>query len=93
MHRTRRDGRTYLPHQPTHQTNNPHPYPPFIPMSAMKNKRILDEVFVLLVKHAAESGKFDLGNIKSEEELRLLARHLRGVARILIQEYNDGGDE
>lgn len=62
-------------------------------MSAMKNKRILDEVFLLLVKHAAEEGKFDLGNIQSEEELRLLARHLRGVSRILIQEYNDGGDE
>lgn len=62
-------------------------------MSAMKNKRILDEVFVILVKHAAEQGKFDLGNIKSEEELRLLARHLRGVSRILISVYNEGVDE
>ena len=59
----------------------------------MKNKRILDEVFVILVKHAAEQGKFDLGNIKSEEELRLLARHLRGVARILISVYNEGVEE
>lgn len=59
----------------------------------MKNKRILDEVFLILVKHATEQGKFDLGNIKSEEELRLLARHLRGVSRILINIYNEGVDE
>jgi hypothetical protein len=57
-----------------------------------KNKKMQDEVFQILVQHTAGQNKFDLGNIKSEEELRLLARHLRGVSRILTQEYMEGDE-
>lgn len=53
----------------------------------MARRRITDDIFLTLVNTYAKEGHFHLGKLTSEQQLRLVGQHLRGVARILTQEY------
>jgi hypothetical protein len=46
-----------------------------------------EEIFLNIVDVYAKEGHFHLGKLTNEKQLRLIAQHLRGVARILTQEY------
>ncbi|MDH4292218.1 MAG: hypothetical protein OEV56_06390 [Dehalococcoidia bacterium] len=50
-------------------------------------KRMSEEIFLNIVDVYAKEGHFHLGKLTNEKQLRLIAQHLRGVARILTQEY------
>ena len=59
------------------------------PKPTYKSSKIQDEVFLRLVAAQANTGAFALGELKSGNEAKSHAKHLKGVAEIIAAVYNE----
>ncbi len=62
-------------------------------MKNLKTQKIQDEIFYRLVEATAQSGVFNLGELKNGAEAQKIAKHLRGVAEIIAATYTEGTEE
>jgi len=54
-----------------------------------KSNKMRDEVFLRLIEAQASTGSFALGELKSGNEAKSHAKHLKGVAEIIAAVYTE----
>lgn len=59
------------------------------PKPAVKTNNIQDDIFLRLVEATANAGVFALGELKSGDDVKKIAKHLRGVAEIIAATYEE----
>ena len=59
------------------------------PKPTYKSSKIQDEVFLRLIEAQASTGSFALGELKSGNEAKSHAKHLKGVAEIIAAVYTE----
>ncbi len=62
-------------------------------MKSIKSQKVQDEIFYKLVEATAQSGVFNLGQLKSAKEAQSIAKHLKGVSEIIAATYTEGTEE
>jgi hypothetical protein len=58
-------------------------------MKNIKTQKVQDEIFYKLIEATAQSGVFNLGELKSGKEAQSIAKHLKGVSEIIAVVYTD----
>jgi hypothetical protein len=56
-------------------------------MKSIKNQKIQDEIFFRLVEATAQTGTFNLGELKNAQQCQSIAKHLKGVSEIIAAVY------
>jgi len=62
-------------------------------MKSIKNQKIQDEIFFRLVEATAQTGTFNLGELKSAQQCQSIAKHLKGVSEIIAATYVESPEE
>jgi hypothetical protein len=62
-------------------------------MKSIKNQKIQDEIFFRLVEATAQTGTFNLGELKNAQQCQSIAKHLKGVSEIIAATYVESPEE
>ena len=62
-------------------------------MKSIKNQKVQDEIFFRLIEATAQTGAFNLGELKNAQQCQSIAKHLKGVSEIIAATYTQEPEE